>query len=187
MDLKETPVKKNYVFKGHVVNVRTDEAQLPDGRIVYREVVEHPGGVAIAMEDGEGKFFLVSQWRYGQGRVIKEFPAGKKEIGEDPLTTAKREIMEETGYEGEGFVHLGQMVPTGAYDSELIDLYYAKQGRLVGQHLDADENLRLSKMTLDEIIDAALDGQIDDGKTVVCAFLIKERKTRGLLEADKTL
>ena len=117
MELKETTVKETTVYDGHIIKVRLDEAKLPNGETAPREVVVHPGGVGIALEDEDGRFFFVTQWRYGQGMVMLEYPAGKKEPGEDPLTTAKREIVEETGYEGKHFVHLGSLVPTPAYDS----------------------------------------------------------------------
>ena len=99
MDMIEKTKEKNYKFHGKVINLRTDLATAPDGSEVYREVVEHPGGVAIALEDEDGTFFMVTQYRYAQEKILLEFPAGKKEIGEDPMDTAKREIIEETGYE----------------------------------------------------------------------------------------
>ncbi|MCR5794562.1 MAG: NUDIX hydrolase [Solobacterium sp.] len=176
--MKEKTLTKDYKFHGHVINLRTDTALSPDGQEVYREVVEHPGGVAIALENEKGEFFLVTQYRYAQERVLLEFPAGKKEPGEDHFETAKREIAEETGYEGKDYVYLGEMVPTGAYDTEVIDLYYAKQGRFVGQHLDEDENINVSYMKLDEIIDAIMDRKIIDGKTIAMAFMIRELKNR---------
>ena len=175
-EIKETALTKQTVYDGHIIRVRLDEAQLPDGSTAPREVVEHPGGVGIALEDDEGKFFFVTQWRYAQEKIMLEYPAGKKEPGEDPLTTAKREIIEETGYEGENFVKLGSLVPTPAYDTEVIELYYAKQGKFVGQHLDADENINLSKLSLDEITAKILSGEVDDAKTVAMTFLIREFK-----------
>ena len=178
MDFKEKQLSAEYHFKGKVINLRTDQAVTADGQEVYREVVEHPGGVGIALEDEEGKFFLVTQYRYAQEMILKEFPAGKKEPGEDPFLTASREIIEETGYEGKDYVYLGKMVPTGAYDTEVIDFYYAKQGEFKGQHLDEDENLNLSKMTLDEIIDEIMEQKIIDGKTIAMAFMIREYKAR---------
>ena len=105
----------------------------------------------------------------------------KKEPGEDPLETAKREIVEETGYEGLGFVHLGSLVPTPAYDTEVIELYYAKQGEFRGQHLDADENINLTKLSLDEITERIVRGEVTDAKTVAMTFLIKEFKERGTI------
>ncbi len=178
MDLEEKALESTRIYDGAILNVRKDIALLPDGRTAPREVVEHPGGVGIALEDEEGKFFMVTQWRYGQRKVMTEFPAGKKEKGEEPLVTAKREIIEETGYEGLDFVHLGKLVPTPAYDEEVIDLYYARKGRKLGQHLDDDEYLNVTRMSLNEIIDGIMNGTIDDAKTVAMAFMIREYKER---------
>ena len=124
MTQEEKTLKKEYEYKGRVINVRSDEAQLPDGRIVQREVVEHPGGVVIALEDTDRTFFFVTQWRYAQVRSLLEFPAGKLEKGENPFESAKREIIEETGYEGVDYVDFGEFVPTGAYGQEVIHLYF---------------------------------------------------------------
>ena len=178
MDFEEKTLCKEYLYHGKVVTVRRDKAQLQDGQIVDREVVEHPGGVGIALKDEQDRFFLVTQWRYAQERALLEFPAGKKEKGEDPLTTAKREIIEETGYEGKNWVFLGEMVPTGAYDSEVIHMYYAEIGEYRGQHLDADENLGLSRMTLDELTEEIVRGNVPDGKTMAMTFLLKEYMKR---------
>jgi ADP-ribose pyrophosphatase len=179
MEMKETTLKKTVVYDGHIIRARLDEAMTPEGEKVPREVVEHPGGVGIALEDEEGKFFFVTQYRYAQEQIMLEYPAGKKEPGEDPMTTAKREIIEETGYEGLDFFHLGSMVPTPAYDTEVIELYYARQGRFLGQHLDADEYIHLSKLTLDEITEKIVSGEVTDAKTIGMTFLIKENKARG--------
>lgn len=177
-DMKETAVKQERIYEGNVIHVRKDEARMPDGKIAPREVVEHPGGVGIALESPDGKFYFVKQWRYAQEMVMLEYPAGKKEKGEDPFTTAKREIVEETGYEGKDFVYLGKVVPTPAYDNEVIDLYYARQGEYKGVHLDEDEYLNLYQYTLDEMTDMIFDGTVTDAKTVAMTFLLKEYKRR---------
>jgi len=177
-EMKEVALKKEIIYQGNVIHVRKDEARLPDGKVAPREVVEHPGGVGIALESPEGKFYFVKQWRYAQEMIMLEYPAGKKEKGEDPLTTAKREIIEETGYEGIDFVYLGKVVPTPAYDNEVIDLYYAKQGEYKGVHLDEDEYLNLYQYTLEEITDFIYQGKVTDAKTIAMTFLLKEYKRR---------
>ena len=101
-ELEEKTLTKTYVYEGPVVNLREDTAEMPDHTIANRTLVEHPGGVGIALEDEEGRFYFVSQWRYAQSVVTLEYPAGKREKGEDDLAVAKREIAEETGYEGKG-------------------------------------------------------------------------------------
>ncbi len=181
MELKEKTIRKDYKFNGAIINVRVDDAETADGQEVKREVVEHPGGVGIALEDENGRFYMVTQWRYAQERILLEFPAGKKEKGEDHFKTAQREIVEETGYEGTDWHYLGEMVPTGAYDTEVIDLYYAKKGSFVGQHLDSDEAINVSMLTLEELTEKIINREIIDGKTIVMTFLIKELKERKII------
>ena len=180
-DLNEKTVAQSYVYEGNIVKLREDKAEISDGSVVDRVVVEHPGGVGIALEDEDGKFFFVSQWRYAQSEVTLEYPAGKREEGEDDLNTAKREIVEEVGYEGTDWKYLGVMYPTPAYDSETIGMYYAKKGAYKGQHLDSDENINVSKYSLDEITDMIVDGKIHDAKTIGMTFLVKENKKRGII------
>ena len=170
---------KNYRFHGQILNLREDTAETPDGQLVSREVVEHLGGVGIALEDTDGTFFFVEQWRYAQEKVTLEYPAGKREPGEDDLSTAKREIVEETGYEGTDWVYLGEMCPTPAYDTETIGMYYAKKGKYLGQHLDADEYVHIQKYTLDEITDKIVQGEVPDAKTIGMTMLVREFKQRG--------
>ncbi len=178
MDKFEKRVSTTRIFDGKIINVRTDNVVLPNGEEGYREIVEHPGGVAVALENSDGTFYLVNQFRYGQQKLMLEFPAGKKERGEDPLVTAKREIIEETGYSAKDFVYLGQMVPTGAYLEEVIDMYYAKADKFIGQHFDEDEFITLEKYTLNEIIEMCMNQNICDGKTIAMAFMIREMKDK---------
>lgn len=173
-DLEQKTIRSQRIYEGAVFQIRKDEAQMPDGSIVLREVVEHRGGVAIALHDTDDTFFLVTQWRYAQRKPMLEFPAGKKEIGEEAFQTAQREIVEETGYAGKDWHYLGQMVPTPAYDEEVIDMYYAEKGEFLGQHLDPDEQLNVSKMKIDDLIEEIKEGKVTDAKTMVMAFLVRE-------------
>lgn len=176
--LEEKQLSATYKYKGRIINVRLDEAQIANGNKAWREVVEHPGGVGIALEDNDGKFFMVRQYRYGIGHETLEFPAGKRELGENDLLTAKREIVEETGYEGKNWIYLGEMVPTPAYDSERIGMYYAQVDKYVGQHFDEDENIILEKYSLDELVDLIMKQEIIDAKTIAMTFMVKELKNK---------
>lgn len=175
----EKTIKKNYIYEGKIIKLREDKARLEDGSVVDRTVVEHPGGVGIALEDEEGKFFFVTQWRYAQSVETLEYPAGKREEGENDLDVAKREVIEETGYTGKDWVYLGTIYPTPAYDSETIGMYYAKKDKYVGQHLDEDENIEISRLTLQNITDKIVAGEVADAKTIAMTFLVKEMKERG--------
>ncbi|MBR2727555.1 MAG: NUDIX hydrolase [Solobacterium sp.] len=176
MELKEKCIASHRKYDGLVVKIRVDDVEMPDGRMTKREVVEHPGGVVIAMEDEDGTFFMVEQFRYGQQKVLLEFPAGKIEPDGSILENAERETREETGYEGTVFEDLGTFVPTGGYGQEVDYLFYTKKGKYAGQHLDSDENLNVYKYTLDEIIDKIMNNEIIDGKTAMLAFKLRERK-----------
>ena len=158
------------MFTGRLIHVRHDEVILPDGTETIREVVEHPGGVAIAALTDQNELLLVDQFRYAQQRIMREVPAGKRERGEDPLVTAKRELQEETGYQAEEFVFLGEMVPTGAYLEETIQMYWAKGLTFVGAHLDEDEFINVEAYSVEELKQMIYDCRIQDAKTI-CGIL----------------
>lgn len=100
--LSETTVNKKYVYNGKILNVRCDDALLPDGKPCVREMVEHPGGAAVLAEC-DGKIAFVRQFRYPYGEIIVELPAGKLEKGEAPVRTVERELSEETGLVADKF------------------------------------------------------------------------------------
>ena len=97
MELYEKTISSETVFKGNIVELRVDRIELPDGRPARREVIAHPGGVAILPYHDDGTVTVVRQFRYPFGRVVTELPAGKLERGEDHRVCARRELEEETG------------------------------------------------------------------------------------------
>ena len=96
MKLTEKTINKNYIYKGKIINLRVDEAELPNQSIAKREVVEHNGGVSVAAITENNEILMVKQFRYPYGEIIYEIPAGKRDGNEDPLTCGKRELKEET-------------------------------------------------------------------------------------------
>ena len=97
MNLTEKQLSAEYKYKGRIINMRFDTAELPDGNICSREVVEHNGGVCVAALTDNNELLFVRQFRYPYMEVILELPAGKLEKGEDPFEAGKRELEEETG------------------------------------------------------------------------------------------
>ena len=174
MKLKEECLKKNEVFRCKVFTIYQDEVKLPNGEITERDVVDHKGGVCIAAQKDNGKFIMVEQYRYALNQNLIEFVAGKKEENEDKLITAKRELVEESGYSAKTWQYLGYFVPTCGYDNEIIDLYFAKDLEFVGQKLDDTEFLETFDMSLEEIMSKIEDGTIIDGKTIILAYKLKE-------------
>ncbi len=165
MNLAEKTVKKNYVFEGKIINVRCDDALLPNGSPCKREIVEHPGGACVLCVK-EGKVALVRQFRYAYGEELLEIPAGKLEKGEDPMKAAERELAEETGVKAKSLKLLQIFYPTPGYTNEKIYIYYAQGVEEGTQHLDEDEFLGVEFIPVERAVEMALNGEIRDGKTV---------------------
>lgn len=168
MDFVEKTVSQEYIFRGHIMTVRVDQATLPNGKPCTREVCEHPGGVGILPLDEDGNVTLVRQYRYPYGEVILEIPAGKMDQGpEGHLACGIRELAEETGLIPEKMIYLGEIWPSPGFMDERLHLYCAK-GLTQGEtHPDEDEFVEVVKMPLSELKVRIVSGEIKDAKTVV--------------------
>lgn len=172
----EQTEKSEGKFSGKIITVRHDTVTLVDGTEAMREVVDHPGGVAVAGITDNNEILLVRQFRYPYRETIYEIPAGKLEKGEDPKTAAIREFSEECGAGAEIFESLGEMYPTPGYCGEIIRLYYAEELTFGEQHLDEDEFLDVIKMPIDECVSRIMSGEIKDAKTIIAILKLKELK-----------
>ena len=175
MNLIEKTVRKNYIYKGKIVNLRCDDAELPDGNPCTREVVEHPGGASVLCIL-DGKVALVRQYRYAYGEELLEIPAGKLNAGEDPKKAAARELEEETGLCASDLKHLLTLYPTPGYTNEKIYIYEAVGLKEGCQHLDEDEFLSVVFLPLEEALQKIECGEICDAKTIAALLLYKENK-----------
>jgi len=177
-DLTEHPLSSKTVYRGRLLDVREDEVRLPDGGTSRREYVVHPGGaVMLAMPDAQS-VIIERQYRYPLREHVYELPAGKFDPGEDPLDTAKRELLEETGYRAREWRHLITMYPVVGYSNERVDLYLARDLEHVGRALDAGEFLDVLVVPLAEAIAWVRLGRIKDAKTIM-GLLLAERIVRG--------
>ena len=165
MELKEKTIRKNYIYQGKIVNLRKDDALLPNGKPCIREVVEHPGGVTIAPLTAENELIFIEQFRYPYMDILLELPAGKLEKGEDPLEAGKRELLEETGCIASDYTDLGKFYPSCGYTDEIIHLYLAQGLTIQAQELDEDEFVNVKKLPLDEAFAMVMRNEIPDGKT----------------------
>jgi len=166
MKLQEKTVQKNYIYRGRIVSLRVDDAQLPDGRACKREVIEHPGGACV-LAVMDGKIALVRQFRYAYGEELPEIPAGKLNAGEDPYLAATRELEEETGLRAAALRPLTVLYPTPGYTSEKIYLYAAEGVSAGNAHLDDGEFLNVEYYSPEEALRMVKDGEIRDAKTIV--------------------
>ena len=181
MELKEEMVSQETVYQGIIVNVRRDKAKLPDGRLTNREVVEHPGGVAIFAMDDQDRVAMVRQYRYPMGEIVLELPAGKLEKGEDPFAAAKRELEEECGLTADNYISLGEFYPTVGYDTEVIYTWVATGLHETKMHLDADEFLTPDRVPLEKAYQMVMSGEIKDGKTIAGILKLKALLAEGKL------
>ncbi len=165
MNLIEKPLEQTYPYRGKIVNLRVDQAELPNGRTATREVIEHPGGVCIAALTERNELLFVRQFRYPYQEVIPEIPAGKLTPGEDPLECGKRELKEETGAAAANYTFLGKLYPSPGYCGEIIYMYMATGLTYGEMNPDEDEFLEVEKIPLEEAVRQILDGTITDAKT----------------------
>ena len=173
MELTEKTIDSREVFKGRIIRVRFDTVRLPNGKEGTREVVEHPGGVAILAIDSEDRVLLVRQYRYPFERVLTEIPAGKLDyIGEDPREAALRELREETGAVASELIPLGLFYPTCAYSTEVIQMFLARGLSFGERELDEDEFLNVFRLPLRELVEKVLNGEIPDAKTQAAALRV---------------
>ena len=167
MEFKEEMVSQETVYEGVIVNVRRDKARLMDGRITNREVVEHPGGVAVFAMDDQGRVALVRQYRDPMGEETLELPAGKLEPGEDPRDSGLRELAEETGLVPGTFEDMGCLYSSPGILAERIYLYFAKNLTQGPTHPDDGEFVETVWLPYQDLVDKARRGEIKDGKTLV--------------------
>ena len=169
--LAEKPITEDVAWTGRIFNVNRLRVELPDGRQALRDVVRHPGAVAIVALTDDGRICLVRQYRTSLSRVTVEIPAGKLDPGEDPLTCARRELKEETGMEAEQIAFLTTIATSDGFTDELIHIYMATGLTFAESDPDADEFINVDLVPLRELIDAVLDGRIEDCKTVTGALI----------------
>ncbi len=165
MKLEESTILKTTVYKGKILNLRVDMAELPNGKEAVREVVEHSGGVTVAALTNDDELIFVRQFRYPYMEVVLELPAGKLEKGEDPLEAGKRELLEEAGVTAEKYLDLGKFYPSPGYCAEIIHLYAATDIKENEQNLDDDEFLNVERIPLKTAVEMVLNNEIPDGKT----------------------
>jgi ADP-ribose pyrophosphatase len=126
-------------FDGHLYRVRVDQIRLPSGRETAREVIEHPGAVAILAITEEGQLILVRQYRYAIDTPLLEIPAGTCELDESVVETADRELVEETGYQAAKLTEVRTYFSSAGYSNERITLVIATGCRRVSDELALDE------------------------------------------------
>ena len=174
MELTERMLSREEKYQGRIVSVHVDTVELPDGKTSLREVVDHPGGVAVLPLDKDNYVLTVTQYRYPFGKALLEIPAGKLDHpGEDPYEAGLRELKEETGAGPGVYQSLGRILPSPGCYGEILHLYLARDLKMEEQHLDPDEFLNVERIPFDEMVRRCLSGEIEDAKTVTAVLKTK--------------
>ena len=180
--LREERISGEDIYGGIFLNMKCDKVSLPDGGEAVREYLTHPGAVAVLAILDDGRVLLERQYRYPIAKACIEIPAGKLEIGEDPLLCAKRELEEETGYTATKWSYIRRIHPVISYSTEFIDIYLA-EGLMPGKsHLDDEEFLDVFAAPLEQLLAWVEDGEITDVKTTISTYWL-DRHRRGLVQA----
>ena len=161
-----------------LLKVYRDRVRLPDGTDSGREYIRHPGAVAIVPLFDDGQVLLERQFRYPHGREFIEIPAGKVDPGEPHLATARRELLEETGYTAAEWKRLGVIHTAIAYTDEAIEIFIARQLTQETQQLDQGEFLEIFRVPFADAIRMIDEGVITDAKTVSALLLVEKRLKR---------
>jgi len=173
--LEEKTIATEKIYDGRVISLQIDEVVLPNGKKAKRELVKHPGAVAIIALTDDNRLVMVEQYRKALDKTIIEIPAGKLEKGEEPINCAKRELEEETGYDCAELTLLASFYTSPGFADEIIHVYLAtgltKKENAAG--LDEDEFVNLMELTLDEALQAIMEKKIYDAKTIYAVQYIQ--------------
>jgi ADP-ribose pyrophosphatase len=163
----EKTLSSRLLHEGRNFNFLVDQVELPNGHVTQRDIVRHPGAVAIVPLLDDGRVALIRQYRYAPGKMLLEIPAGTLEKGEPPLDCAVRELREETGYEAKEIEPLLSCYMVPGYSDEVLHFFVARGLKEVGDDPEIDEDIVLEIHSLEEVRRMIEENVIEDAKTIV--------------------
>ncbi|APC83713.1 NUDIX hydrolase [Clostridium botulinum] len=172
MNFYEKTLEEQEIYKGKIINVVKQKVKLPNGKESFREIVKHPGAVAILAYKDKDTVLLIKQFRKAIDKDIFEIPAGKIEKEEEIESSALRELEEETGYKAKNMEYLGKIVTSPGFSDEYIyiykalNLYKGKEGME-----DEDEFIDLMEISIDKLKEYIKNGEVIDGKTISAVMM----------------
>ncbi|MDP3919359.1 MAG: NUDIX hydrolase [Candidatus Omnitrophota bacterium] len=168
--------KRKVIFrKGPIFLVDCDVA-LSSGRVLSRQILEHPGSVVILPEMSRDHYILVRQFRFAARTSLWELPAGGVDPGETMAQAAKRELMEEIGYRPRRLKKMMKFYPSPGISGEVMHLYHARKLEPAWAEPDEDEEIEVKCFHVRDIERMIRSGQIIDAKTLLAFFYLKSRK-----------
>jgi len=176
--LTETVLETETIYDGKLVRLDRVTVRLPNNETSYREIVRHPGAVAMVPLTPDDEVILVQQFRLASARIMLEIPAGTLKPGEDPQLAAARELQEEIGFRPGRLTPLGGEYTAPGYTTEFIHLFLAEDLDPAPLAVDDDEFLETVTLPLDEALRRVESGAIQDGKTITALLLAGRRLGR---------
>jgi ADP-ribose pyrophosphatase len=174
--MKERTIRTERAFDGRLLKVDVVEVDLGSGRTGRRELIRHPGAIAVLARVPDGRYVFVRQFRKAVEADFLEVVAGTLDPGEDREACVARELREETGHQALEIVSLGSVVPTPGYCDEAIHVFYARADAEPGeQDPDEDEALDVVYLTGEEVEAVIRDGTLRDAKSLA-TWLLYDRK-----------
>ncbi len=174
MDIREKTISSELIYDGAIIRVTLDKVICPNGAEGLRELVHHPGGVAVVPVDEDGFVYMVRQYRIPYDEILLEIPAGKLDKGENPDLAACRELREETGLCAEEIVFMGSFYPSVGFCDENLRMYLATGLTQGDADPDDDEFVEVEKIHIDTLADMIMDNKICDGKTIAAVLKARE-------------
>ncbi|MBL4954061.1 NUDIX hydrolase [Neobacillus sp. YIM B02564] len=167
-NLEEKTLHSEEIYSGKIITLELHEVELPNGKQSKREIVKHPGAVAIIALTEDNKMVMVEQYRKALERTIVEIPAGKLEKGEEPASCARRELEEETGYVCESLELISSFYTSPGFSDEIIHVFLATglTKKENAAAMDEDEFVNLEELTLKEALQYVKEQKIYDAKTI---------------------
>ncbi|SDH37174.1 NUDIX hydrolase [Alteribacillus bidgolensis] len=175
MKLTEKTTHKESIYKGRIVDLNLHEVELPNGKTSKREIINHPGAVALIALTEEGKLLMVKQFRKALEKEIVEIPAGKLEAGENPEDTAIRELEEETGYKTSQLKKVISFYTSPGFADEIVHIFEANNLTKGRSSTDEDEFVEVMEVSLEEAEKMIETEEIHDAKTVFAVQYIRNR------------
>ncbi|MFD1171639.1 NUDIX hydrolase [Oceanobacillus picturae] len=164
---EEKTINTTSIYEGKVVDLRVAEVSLPNGKTAKRELIKHPGAVAVIPITKDNKIVLVEQFRKPLEKSLVEIPAGKVEIGEAPEVTARRELEEETGYTTNELSFVTSFYTSPGFADELMHIYITDELEKMDTQPESDEDefVEVLELTLEEAKELVEQERIHDAKT----------------------
>lgn len=177
---EEKTIQTKPIYDGKIISLQVDDVILPDGQEAKREIVKHPGAVAVLPITEDGKIVFVKQFRKALEKTIIEIPAGRIEPNENPLHTAVRELEEETGYGTTDITYLQSFATSPGFADEIIHLYVAENLFPIDNPAagDEDEFIDCITLTVEEAEAFVASEDIYDAKTAFALLYAKHELAR---------